>query len=150
MIKKCPSKKQRLVFNYLEKRFGIKRDSFNDFNLYTEEKGKIFLGPKTFINRCISIGLVIARIDNSIEPSNNLLQTFGKYDKKNFILLNKEDALSYIKVEDLEFLQDEIKEATEGYVLLKYSNFPLGCGLLKGKHLKNMLPKAKRLKLEFL
>ena len=39
---------------------------------------------------------------------------------------------------------------TDGYVILKYKNFFLGCGLLKEGKLKNMIPKAKRIRVDLL
>jgi NOL1/NOP2/fmu family ribosome biogenesis protein len=152
MIQKCSPQQKRLVLEYLEKRFGIEHHHFNKFEMYAGSKGRIFLGPKTTIYRPtpVSVGLLIARIGRSIKPSTNLLQLFGRYVKKNFVSLTKEQTLQYLRGEDLELSEFEIQKATEGYVLLVYFDFPLGCGLLKGNNIKNMLPKAKRLDVEFL
>jgi NOL1/NOP2/fmu family ribosome biogenesis protein len=40
--------------------------------------------------------------------------------------------------------------ASDGYVLLVHRDQPLGCGLLRGDSIRNMLPKAKRLELKFI
>jgi NOL1/NOP2/fmu family ribosome biogenesis protein len=72
---------------------------------------------------------------------------FGKHAKKNFIELSKEDAVRFIRGEDMDTKPEGVED---GYVILKYEGVPLGCGLLKEGHIKNMVPKAKRLEVEFI
>jgi len=50
----------------------------------------------------------------------------------------------------LDLSGNEIQDASNGYVLVTYRDFPLGCGLLKGNHVRNMIPRSKLLNLEFL
>ena len=88
---------------------------------------------------------MVARIHGTVKPSTNLLQMFGKLAKRNFLELSREDAIRFIRGEDL-----DSKEGDDGYVILKHKGIPLGCGLLKEGHIKNMVPKAKRLDVEFI
>jgi NOL1/NOP2/fmu family ribosome biogenesis protein len=152
MIEPCSANDKFLTLEYLERRYGLAQDLLADFEFYASANGRVILGPK-LIDPCLSpdtAGLLIARIGNTVKPSTNLLQIVGALFTKNFVALERENAVRYIKGLDLEVTATEIGETTEGYVLLKYLAFPLGCGLLQGSHIKNMLPKAKRLDVRFL
>lgn len=152
MIEPCAANDKTLTLEYLKHRYGLAPELFVDFEFYASANGRIILGPKQ-IDPCLSpdtAGLLIARIGNTVKPSTNLLQLFGTLITKNFVALDRENAVRYIKGLDLEVTAAEIGETTEGYVLLKCLTFPLGCGLLQGSHIKNMLPKAKRLDVRFL
>lgn len=140
------------VFTYLEERFLLERDLFQNFTLYLASKGRIYLGPKNLVQhpRIATVGLLIARISGTIKPTTNLLQLFGRSVKKNFIYLTKDNAKKYARGDDLFISPEEMGDATAGYVLLRYLDFSLGCGLLKDNKIKNMLPKAKRLELQHL
>ncbi|MBU0533120.1 hypothetical protein KKB44_06525 [Candidatus Micrarchaeota archaeon] len=134
---------------YLQERFGIPANLFDDFEFYGASKGRVYLGPKSAISspEPVSVGFLAARIGNSIKPSTNLIQLFGKYATKNIINLNKENTIKYANGEDVII---DSKEFTDGYVILSYQGSPLGCGHAKGKTITNLLPKAKRLQLKFL
>ena len=152
MIEPCSARDSSLTLYYLEKRFGISPEWFADFEFFASANGRIILGPKE-IDSCLSpdtAGLLITRLGNTVKPTTNLLQLFGTHVTSSFITLDREKAMHYIKGLDLEVTAAEIGETTEGYVLLKYLAFPLGCGLLQGSHIKNMLPKAKRIDVRFL
>ena len=135
---------------YLEERFGISKSLFKDFRRYSDQKGRILLGPKNVPvpELATSIGLQIASVNGAIKPSTNFLQLFGNHATKSIVHLNKEQTRVYLKGEDLE-LSGKIN-ATEGYVLLKYLDFPVACGLLKGNRIKNVLAKPRRTDLKFL
>jgi len=152
MIEPCSTRDRSLTLYYLEKRFGISPEWFADFEFFASANGRIILGPKE-IDSCLSpdtAGLLITRLGNTVKPTTNLLQLVGTLITKNFVALERENAVRYIKGLDLEVTSAEIGDTTEGYVLVKYLAFPLGCGLLKGTHIKNMLPKARRLDIRFL
>ncbi len=152
---------QKDILRYFEERFGISKKLFADHKLYSDQKGRVFLGPKVAAagDIAVFIGMQTARIENGssklakptsmrIRPSTNFFQLFGKHATKNFISLSKEQAQAYAKGEDIELTQPT--GSTEGYVLLKYLDYPLGCGLLKNGNVKNVLPKERRMKVEFL
>ncbi len=138
------------VFEYFEERFGISGKVFSGFRLYSDQKGRVILGPRTIpLDKAISIGMQIAHMNGSIKPSTNFLQMFGRHATKNIVEITKEQAQKYIKGEDIEFHVPP-KSASEGYVLLKYLEFPLACGLLKGNKVRNVLPKPRRSQVKFL
>lgn len=143
------SGQREMVLGYLEDRFGIDRKHFSDFEFYMASKGRVFLGPKSIPGRLkpVSVGILVARMSGSVKPSTNLLQLFGSHASRGIVDLSKEQALRYTRGEDLRLTDNK---TTDGYVLLKYLDFPLGCGMLKNSIIKNMLPKAKRIEAKFL
>ncbi len=152
MIERCPEEYKVMTLEYLERRFDLPATLFDDFEFYASANGRIILGPKEIdsVLNPDAAGLLIARIGNTVKPSTNLLQAFGGNIKRNALQLGREQAARYIKGLDLDATPEEIGETTDGYVLVKHLNFPLGCGLLQAGHVKNMLPKAKRIDIKFL
>jgi NOL1/NOP2/fmu family ribosome biogenesis protein len=141
-----------MTLEYLERRFGLTADALEGLEFYASANGRIILGPRE-IDPVLSpdtAGLLIARIGNSVKPSTNLLQVVGDKFTRGFIHLNRDQAANYIKGLDITVTSEDIGGTTEGYVLLRYLGFSLGCGLLQGNHIKNMLPKAKRIDVRFL
>ena len=139
------------VLAYFEERFGIPRELFSDYTLYSDHKGRIFMAPKKLVAEdiAITVGMQIGRVNGAIKPSTNFLQAFGRHAGKSILPLAKEQAIAYAKGEDIK-VHTRPDGISDGYVLLKYLDFPLGCGLLKGDQLKNMLPKARRMQVKFL
>jgi NOL1/NOP2/fmu family ribosome biogenesis protein len=147
---KTPGQIQKDVLNYLELRFGLGEDVFKDHRFYLASKERLYLGPK-FVpddRKIATLGILVARASSSIKPTTNLFQLFGDRITRNFIMLDRAQAIAFAKGEDLRM--QEAQGASDGYVLLKYEDIPLGCGLLKSGAIKNMLPKAKRLEIRFL
>jgi NOL1/NOP2/fmu family ribosome biogenesis protein len=152
MISKCSPQDQEKVLNYFEYRFGIPRQLFEDFSFYSASKGRVYIGPKNLIEKPkpVTGGILVARISRHIKPTTNFFQFFGKNATKNMIELNKEHTISLIQGENLDLNYNEVQDASNGYVLITYLDFPIGCGLLKDNHLRNMIPRPKLLDLEFL
>ncbi len=144
------SQTQKQVLDYLQSHFGLEPSLFSDFCFYLTSKGRIYLGPRQIINqpKIVTLGIMIARADSGIKPTTNLFQVFGRHITKNILQLTKEQTIKYVKGEDM--ILHDTSAASDGYVLLKFNDYPLGCGLLKGKTLKNMMPKAKRLGLKYI
>jgi NOL1/NOP2/fmu family ribosome biogenesis protein len=135
------------VLNYFRERFGIEESSFDDYGLYMGSKGRVFLGPKTLIDKppIVAPGILIARISETIKPTSNFIQMFAHLAKRNVAAVSKEQAKDFVRGGDL-----ECDEGSDGYVIVRYGDWPLGCGLLKGKTIKNLLPKSKRQELKYL
>ena len=151
---KRPQPNLELILDYLDSRFGITKQYLDEFNLafYLGSQGKIFLGPKkTIFNpKTAIVGLLCFRAESAIKPSSIFFQIIGNKITKNFILVDKSGALKFLSGYDL--LQNEFdpNNSDEGYVLVKYQDFSLGCALLKNNQIRNTLPKAKRLDIEYL
>lgn len=142
MLEKIPKKEKKEILNFLEEKYGVSQELFKKYELYSGTEDKISLGPKSILKFSINTGLLILR---DKKPTTSFFQTFGKYVTKNFIILNKEQTYNYIKGKDLEFESD-----LQGYVLIRYESFNIGCGFLKNNILKNQLPKTRQTELKFL
>lgn len=148
MMEKCSSKEKKFIFRYFKERFGIEKEIFKGYELYISSRKMVFVGPKSILRnpRVVCPGVSILRFDN-VKPTTNFFQTFGSHVKKNIVSLDKEQTLKFIAGEDLEM---ENKEISSGYVCVKYETFPIGCAIFKNNKLKNMIPKSRRIKLEFI
>lgn len=62
----------------------------------------------------------------------------GKVAKKGIVELNEEEAIKWLKGENIDI-------AYEGYCILKWGNYFLGCGKGNGKKILNFIPKDRRL-----
>ena len=123
-------------------------DFNTDLVFLMNEKGKIFLVNKGVFSlpldkfRVNSIGLYFGELRNnelrlSIEGS----QMIGLKAKKNVVELNKEQAMQWLKGQDI-----NIKGDCKGFVILKHENDFLGTGKYKNGKVLNFVPKARRIK----
>ncbi len=137
-----------MIFEYFLERFGIERSAFDGFGIYTGQKGKVYIGPKNLIPKpeIVSVGILIARTESSIKPSTNFVQIFGHLAKKSIIDVDEKGVKDYVDGLDLR----TESELSDGYVIVRYNGFPLGCALKKGDLIINNLPKAKRIKLKYI
>lgn len=152
MIDYCEPEIREQVLDYFDLRFGLKRNIFDDFGFYSGPKGRVIVGPKQYDDRLSpdTAGLLIARVHKSVKPTTNLLQIFGAKVTRNTITLSRSQTLKYLQGLDVKPGEDDVIDATNGYVLLKYAGYALGCGLFQEGQVKNMLPRAKRIELEHL
>jgi len=149
---KILDKNQRAsILSGLEERFGLDQNLFDPFLLFEATKGRIFITsqiPHEALKYYIqTLGQLFCRLDASTKPSTNMIQIFGKHATKNVLELEKSNAQNAITGFDLETKESN---CSDGYVILKYKSFFLGCGLLKEGKLKNMIPKAKRIRVDLL
>lgn len=135
------------VLEYFMERFGIDPSNFDDYGLYMGSRGRVFLGPKKLIDKppVVAPGILVARVSETIKPTSNFIQLFGRLASRNVVRLNREQARNFAMGSDL-----DVPPGSDGYVIVSYGKEPLGCGLLKGREIKNLLPKAKRQELKYL
>ena len=151
MFKIIDKNQREFILSGLEERFGLGQSLFEHFLFFEATKGRVFITskiPHEALGYYIqTLGQLFCRLDATVKPSTNMIQIFGKHATKNVLELEKTDAQKAITGFDL-----EIKESncSDGYVILKYKNFFLGCGLLKNGQVKNMIPKAKRIRVDLL
>ncbi len=144
MIKPATTKTRRALLSFLETQFGIKKNTLKG-ELLEDQKGRIFLTTKYETNlKTVSQGMYIAKQENTIRPSTNLIQSFYKHITKNKVQLTKEETIRFIAGEDI------MKEAPHGYQAVFYNDTPLGIAHAKNNRLKNMTPKGRRIKVEYL
>ena len=137
------------IASYFEREFGIERKTFENYVFLSSGK-KIWMVEKESWEKIKdeleemnvqSIGIAIARMGRVIKPTSNFLQIFGKYAKRKIVELDEKEALDYIKGLDI---KKDCKE--KGYVIVKFGEDVLGCGLAKEGWIKNQIPKARRVK----
>ena len=134
------------IIDYLKDRYGIEKRVFRNFEFLKHGK-KIWIATKGIEHslnlRVESIGLMFMRIEkNKIKLSTNAAQLFGKFAKKNVVELDDKSLYEALRGLDLSLESN----AEDGYVLLKYKDDIIGVGQKRGKFIKNMIPKAKRIK----
>lgn len=153
------------ILEVLEERFGFPKKIFQEYK-FLQSKDRIYIISKKLSSiglNPITQGYLFARINKTIKPSTDMIQVFGKYATKNIIELEREEAKKIIQGLDIELdFLSERKSAvskemiynrnslTDGYVILRYKNYDLGCGLLKEGRIKNQIPKGKRINVKFL
>ncbi|MGV8085676.1 MAG: methyltransferase RsmF C-terminal domain-like protein [Candidatus Bilamarchaeum sp.] len=152
MIQTCNIHIRKQVLDYLYDRFGIDSNTFSGLELYDCGNGRISLGPSVSISRptMVSCGILIARIDAGIKPTSNLFHYLGHLVTKSVISLDLSKSKDFLQGLDIELDEPVILSQTTGYVLVRYENFNLGCAFLKGKTLRNQLPKSKQLGIKFM
>ena len=131
-------------------RFGLDKEIFGLLELFQLSKGRIYCVGETCsgwlgMERVATAGLLFARLGGTVKPSSNIIQIFGKLATKNFLEVDKDVARKFVSGEDLDVDASKYNSVTEGYVIVKYQNYPLGVGLLKNGQVKNMLPKGRRI-----
>ncbi len=145
-LKILSRKKIKEITSAIKKQWGA---DFNpDLVFLMNNQGKIFLVNKEAFNlpleklKINSIGLYFGELKNndlrlSIEGS----QMIGDKAKKNFVELTKQQAMQWLKGQDI-----EIKGNYTGFVILRQNNDFLGTGKYKHGKVLNFVPKARRFK----
>lgn len=141
------SKQTREIYSMLEARYGFsaKLDfSFlknkDDIYLISRDLAKVDV-KKLNIN---SLGLYFGEVKNdSIRLSIDATNMIGSKLGKNILMLDEEQAMYWIKGDDLP-LQTDMK----GIVVVKHNQDYLGSGIIKNGILLNHVPKERRLKLK--
>ena len=131
------------VMRYLREQFGVSENDL-DLEFVGKENGKVYAKRADCKRVEIKMhrhynGLYFGKLCKdglrlSIEGS----FIVGKFAKKNIIELDEEDAIKWMSGENLNI-------EAEGYVILKWGPYFLGCGKGDGKSIKNYVPKDRRL-----
>ncbi len=143
-------KELKEYLNVINERFDFNYDFYKN-HAFIKSSDKIWIASPNVLAhnysglRIEGIGMVFARIiKDGIKITTNAVQLFGRYAKKNVFEISEEEKNLFIRGLDL------MKElpTDEGYVILKYNDDYLGVGkyLPKQKLIKNMIPKARRIK----
>ena len=134
----------------LNERFGFPVKIFEDF-AFLLSKERVYIVSKDLPAlenvKIVTQGFLFARLDKTTKPSTNMIQLFGKHATKNIVELEKQEVEVLIYGEDI---PKETKNTNDGYVILRYKNYNLGCGLLKEGKLTGLIPKGKRMAVDLL
>ena len=130
------NKERKKIIEYFSERFGLVKEDFKGFGMFTGNKDRAYLGPTGLLElRPVTVGMIILREG---KPTTNFFHLFGDKVTKNIIDI--EDASSF--AQGLDF---ETDSKLDGYVLVRSKGFNLGCGFVREGVLRNMVPKSKRL-----
>ena len=93
-----------------------------------------------------SAGLYLGRLkrNEKIQLSVEGAQLIGKKAKKNVVLINEQQALKYLKGENISF-EKAIKCEVNNFVILKTRRYIIGSGIFRGEFVENLLPKSRRI-----
>jgi len=140
--------------DYIKERFDFSPDDFKGYVFISDEK-RVYVTteecaqtghlPKAFR----SYGIIAGRIQRSgriTKPTTNFFQIFGKFAKRNFIELTEEQKESFIRGQDIK-PENTSHVTSDGYVIVKFKEHVIGCGLLKSRILYNQLPKTRILRI---
>ena len=137
------------ILKYLRDRFGISKRIFSDYSFIVRGE-KIWIAFKDVLEKDLeglnieSVGLLFGRYfekQKRFKPTTNALQIFGRYATKNIVELDEKEKDRYIRGYDLE----KKLNLEEGYVIVKFKNDVLGCGLYREGKIKNQIPKARKI-----
>ncbi len=141
-LKVLNSREKKALYKQLEEQFGVTEKL--PYLFLENTKDKIFLLSPDFANLNVNNlnvnnkGLYFAKKERdglrlSIEGA-QLIKP-----KKNIISLNDKESHLWMMGKDVPM------EGHKGYVIVKFNNDILGCGILKNNILRNMVPKERRL-----
>jgi len=144
---RCSEGEVKEYLRYVERRFGIPRELFDKYVFL--KKGKniwIFSGDQGVLNdfkKIETIGIKFLTVTRKfIKPTTAFLQIFGKYARKNIVELKKEEEM-------VEFMTGGMIKrkfnAEKGFVIVKYHEDILGCGLYTNTGLLSQIPKSRRI-----
>ncbi|AGK60404.1 hypothetical protein Asulf_00375 [Archaeoglobus sulfaticallidus PM70-1] len=130
----------RKINEALKERWGV------TLNLSFYERGKRRIYAYSCGNlgvRAVSKGLYFATIEkDGLRLSMEGSFIVGKVAKKNVVEVDEEKALRWMRGEAIEINQTDV---SEGYVILKYGSYFIGCGKLRNGKIINFVPKDRRL-----
>ena len=137
-----------MIEEYFRKRFGIPKNIFSRYWIL-EKKKKYWIASEDVKRadlrglRIEAIGMLLARKNREIKPTTDAVQVFGRFAKKNRIELNEKQFHDLLRGLDIQVKA----KAEDGYVILFFKQAPVAVGLYRQGRLKNVIPKARRLKL---
>ena len=142
----CSRNEKESLLDYLEEKFGIPREIFKDYTFL--KKGKnvwIFSGDLEALSEVRRIEIVgikaLSPTKSGLKPTTTFVQIFGKFARKNVVELKDENEL-------IEFASGGIVKrkfnAEPGYVIVKYGDDILGCGLYSHTGLISQIPRGRR------
>ena len=152
MTKPCSSEVRKSVLEYFETRFGITSSKLGSFELYDAGNQKVYLGPKNYLGepKMVSAGILAIRYGPPHKPSTNFFQSLGHLFERNAVTLDETNVKAFLAGEDIKISEKEINGSTDGYVIVRYQKFNLGCAHLSNNLLKNQIPKSKMLEVNYI
>lgn len=147
-MKPLPNTDKKRIIQKLNEQFGI-NEIPQLIILFGKEKLRLYSGNLLkeelyHLNnelRVENIGLYFAKWENDeVRLTIDGVQMFKDQITKNILELNNEQALEWLKGNDLDIKMDN------SWKILKHKNEFLGCGKSTGEKISNFMPKERRIK----
>jgi NOL1/NOP2/fmu family ribosome biogenesis protein len=141
----CPEHIRQRVVGYLRERFALDPSPWEPWQFYRASRGRVHLGPILTIDtpRPDVAGCLIARVERTVKPSTALFQLFGRHVQREIIDLDRHETQRYFTGESITIHPARIADCRPGFVMLRYEQLPLACGLLRERGLiENQLPRS--------
>jgi NOL1/NOP2/fmu family ribosome biogenesis protein len=123
---------RRFLLAYLEDRFGIHENTFDDFDLFSRRKSWWLLRKTSSVNlpvrlKVTQVGLkAFDKVGRHLKPATRMIQLFGHHATKGVYQLREGDFERLLRGEPL-----EVKSTMEdGFVILRLTAHVVGVGLL--------------------
>jgi len=123
---------RRLLFSYLEERFGIREKAFAEFEVFSRRKSWWLFRKTTDVTlpgrlKVSQVGLkAFDRVGKYLKPTTRMIQLFGHHATKGVYQLNDDGFERLLRSEPVEV--DMAME--DGFVILRLREHVLGVGLL--------------------
>ena len=154
-IKFLNSREIKLIKEIIREQWDAELD--NNY-VFVERKNKLYITtydidklPLKQFKRINNVGIYFGEFKHNIlrlSIEGSLI--IGKNAKKNFVVLDEEDSLKWIKREDIKIKEEYLNHVEKGYngfVIVRDREDFLGCGKIKENLLLNFIPKARAIKL---
>lgn len=146
------AEEQERIVAYYQERFGLPLELFSGRKMYQGSRQRVYLVSESLVKCSVDVvsGVNVARLGAAIKPTTDFLQLQSASITRNILVLETEQAKSFIAGEELDLPEALLGEFTNGYLCVKYSGQALGCAHVKNGVLRNLLSKDRRRKLEYL
>jgi NOL1/NOP2/fmu family ribosome biogenesis protein len=135
-----------LLFSYLEGRFGIPEQIFDDFDLFGRRKSWWLLRKTASVNlpvrlKVSQVGLrAFDKVGKYLKPATRMMQLFGHHATKGVHRLTEDEFERLLRGEPL-----EVESAMEdGFIILRLGDHVLGVGLLMQNKITSRIRKSER------
>jgi NOL1/NOP2/fmu family ribosome biogenesis protein len=134
------------LFSYLEDRFGIPEELFEDYLLFRKRKSWWLLTHSPLVGAAAHFKVSIPgfkafqKINRFVKPTTRFIQVFGRHATRAILNLKRSEFVN-LKT-GTPFRADQALE--NGYVILSFKEHPLGLGLLIDGVIHPQIPRKER------
>ncbi len=131
---------------YIEDRFGIPASTFEKYSFFVQSD--IWITSREIEGFELKVfkrkGIRFLRVSRKgFKWTTAAMQIFGHLATKNVVILLDEEAQKFIRGQDLKI--ERIEDIENGQVIVKWKNDILGSAIYRDGHLKNQIPKGRRI-----
>lgn len=131
---------------YIEDRFGIPASTFEKYSFFVQSD--IWITSREIEGFELKVfkrkGIRFLRVSRKgFKWTTAAMQIFGHLATKNVVTLLDEEAQKFIRGQDLKI--ERIEDIENGQVIVKWKNDILGSAIYRDGHLKNQIPKGRRI-----